>query len=117
LQGGAGCGLVVFTTRQGEEDIYRALRAGAYGDLFKNTALKERIECILAVVQSNRWIPSALAAQLGRRVADRGLTVREMESYPRRCQRQKQQGDRRRSRRQRSNSQVTRDTRSGKAQS
>ena len=34
---------------------------------------------ILAVVHSNRWIPSALAAQLGRRVADRGLTVREME--------------------------------------
>jgi DNA-binding NarL/FixJ family response regulator len=71
--------LVVFTTCQGEEDIYRALRAGAYGYLFKNTSLNELIECIRAVAQGKRWIPLAVAAQLGKRVADRGLTVRETE--------------------------------------
>jgi two-component system, NarL family, response regulator len=69
--------LVVFTTYQGEEDIYRALRAGAYGYLFKNTSLNELVECILAVAQGNRWIPPAVAARLGKRVADRGLTTRE----------------------------------------
>jgi DNA-binding NarL/FixJ family response regulator len=69
--------LVVFTMCQGEEDIYRALRAGAYGYLFKNTSLNELVECILAVAQGNRWIPPAVAARLGKRVADRGLTTRE----------------------------------------
>jgi two-component system NarL family response regulator len=71
--------LVVFTTYHGEEDIYRALRAGAYGYLLKNTSLSELIDCILAVAQGKRWIPPAVAAQLGKRVADRGLTARETE--------------------------------------
>ena len=56
--------LVVFTTCQGEEDIYRAMKAGAYGYLFKNTSLNELIECIRAVAQGKRWIPPAVAAQL-----------------------------------------------------
>ncbi|WP_254062165.1 response regulator transcription factor [Acidobacterium sp. S8] len=71
--------LIVFTTCQGEEDIYRALKAGAYGYLFKNTSLNELVECIRAVAQGKRWIPPAVAAQLGKRVADRGLTFRETE--------------------------------------
>lgn len=71
--------LVVFTTCQGDEDIYRALKAGVYGYIFKNTALNELVECIRAVAQGRRWIPPAVAAQLGKRVADRGLTVRETE--------------------------------------
>jgi two-component system NarL family response regulator len=69
--------LVVFTACQGEEDIYRALRAGAYGYIFKNTSLDELLECIRAVAHGKRWIPPPVAAQLGKRVADRGLTLRE----------------------------------------
>lgn len=71
--------LVLFTTCQGEEDIYRALRAGAYGYLLKNTPLNELLECIRAVADGKRWIPPAVAARLGKRVADRGLTARETE--------------------------------------
>ncbi len=69
--------LVVFTTCVGEEDIYRALRAGAFGYLLKSTSLPELIECILAVAQGKRWIPPSVAAQLGKRVQNRGLTPRE----------------------------------------
>jgi two-component system NarL family response regulator len=69
--------LVVFTTCVGEEDIYRALRAGAFGYLLKSTSLPELIECILAVAQGKRWIPASVAAQLGKRVQDGGLTPRE----------------------------------------
>ena len=69
--------LVVFTTCVGEEDIYRALRAGAFGYLLKSTSLAELIECILAVAQGKRWIPPSVAAQLGKRVQDRELTPRE----------------------------------------
>lgn len=71
--------LIVFTICQGEEDIYRALRAGAYGYLFKSSSLNELLECIRTVAQGKRWIPPAVAARLGKRVADRGLTVRETE--------------------------------------
>jgi two-component system NarL family response regulator len=70
---------VIFTTCRGEEDIYRALRAGAYGYLFKNTPLNELLECIRAVADGKRWIPPAVASRLGKRVADRGLTARETE--------------------------------------
>jgi two-component system NarL family response regulator len=69
--------LVVFTTCVGQEDIYLALRAGAFGYLLKSTSLPELIECILAVAQGKRWIPPSVAAQLGKRVQDRGLTSRE----------------------------------------
>lgn len=69
--------LVVFTTHVGEEDIYLTLRAGAFGYLLKSTSLAELIECILAVAQGKRWIPPSVAAQLGKRVQNRGLTPRE----------------------------------------
>jgi DNA-binding NarL/FixJ family response regulator len=71
--------LVIFTTCRGEEDIYRALRAGAYGYLFKSTPLNELLECIRAVADGKRWIPTAVASRLGKRIADRGLTARETE--------------------------------------
>jgi DNA-binding NarL/FixJ family response regulator len=69
----------VFTTFLGEEDIYRALRAGAYGYLLKNTSLDELVECILAVAQGERWISSSVGARLVKRVHDRDLTARETE--------------------------------------
>ena len=72
--------LVVFTTCLGEEDIYRAVRAGAFGYLLKDTSLPDLIECILAVAQGKRWIPASVAAQLGKRVQDRELTPREMQA-------------------------------------
>jgi two-component system NarL family response regulator len=45
----------------------------------KNTSLNEIVECIRAVARGERWIPPAVAALLGKRVADRGLTARETE--------------------------------------
>jgi DNA-binding NarL/FixJ family response regulator len=71
--------LVIFTTCQGEEDIYRAMRAGAYGYLPKDTSLAELVECIRAVAEGKRWIPLAVAARLGKRIAAKALTVRELE--------------------------------------
>ncbi len=71
--------LVIFTACEGEEDIYRALRAGAYGYLFKDAPLSELIQCIRAVAEGRRWIPPAVAARLGKRVADKALTAREFE--------------------------------------
>src|ERR1700761_4364835 len=71
--------IVIFTTCQGEEDIYRAMRAGAYGYLPKDAPLSELVECIRSVAEGSRWVPPAVAARLGKRVADRALTARELE--------------------------------------
>jgi DNA-binding NarL/FixJ family response regulator len=71
--------LVIFTTCQGEEDIYRAMRAGAYGYLPKDASLAELVECIRAVAEGKRWIPLAVAARLGKRIAAKALTFRELE--------------------------------------
>jgi two-component system NarL family response regulator len=71
--------LVIFTTCKGEEDIYRAVKAGAFGYLLKDSPLPEVVECIRAVARGTRWIPPGVAAMLGKRVADRALTARELE--------------------------------------
>jgi len=71
--------VVIFTTCKGEEDIYRAVKAGAFGYVLKDTPLNEVVECIRAVARGTRWIPPGVAAMLGKRVADRALTARELE--------------------------------------
>jgi len=74
-----GARLVIVTTYEDEEDIYRALRAGAQGYILKNLAVSELIECIRAVAEGGTWIPPAVGAKLANRIADRELTPREME--------------------------------------
>ena len=71
--------LVIFTSCKGEEDIYQSVKAGAFGYLPKETPLSEVVECIRAVARGTRWIPPGVAAMLGKRVADRALTARELE--------------------------------------
>ncbi len=71
--------LIILTTYLGREDIYRALRAGALGYLFKDAPAGELVESIRAVSAGRTWIPPAVGAMLATRVTDRELTVREME--------------------------------------
>jgi two-component system NarL family response regulator len=74
-----GARLVVVTTYQSEEDIYRALRAGAQGYVLKDAPVEDLVECIHAVGNGKTWIPPAVGAKLAMRVTDRHLTPREME--------------------------------------
>jgi len=71
--------LIVVTIYQSEEDIYRALRAGAQGILLKDAPAEEIVECIHAVAQGKTWIPPEVGAKLAKRVTVRELTLREME--------------------------------------
>ena len=71
--------LVILTTYEGEEDIYRALRAGAKGYVLKDVPVEELMECLRAVAEGRTWIPPKVAAQLAKRVASRDLTPRELE--------------------------------------
>jgi two-component system NarL family response regulator len=72
-----GARLVVLTSYQTEEDIYRALRAGAQGYLFKCCTKVELLECIRAVRCGRSWIPPDVGAKLAKRVVAPDLTRRE----------------------------------------
>jgi two-component system NarL family response regulator len=72
-------GLIILTTYQGQEDIYRALRAGALGYLLKDAPAEELVESIRAVSAGRTWIPPAVGAMLAKRVTNRELTAREKE--------------------------------------
>jgi two-component system NarL family response regulator len=72
-----GARLVVLTSYQTEEDIYRALRVGAQGYLFKCCTKVELLECIRAVRCGRSWIPPDVGAKLAKRVVAPDLTRRE----------------------------------------
>jgi two-component system NarL family response regulator len=71
--------VVIVTLLESEEDIYRALRAGALGYVLKAATADQLICCIDAVAGGCTWIPPEVGAKLARRVTDQSLTVREMD--------------------------------------
>lgn len=71
--------LVMFTASRSTEDVYRAVRAGARGYVFKDAPAEELTQSICAVSAGQQWIPSAVGAQLARRIVERELTARERE--------------------------------------
>jgi len=71
--------LVVLTTFDADEDIYRALRAGAKGYLLKDASLEEMLECIRTVHEGKSCLPSKVAAKLASRMSASDLSKREME--------------------------------------
>ncbi|SEG37090.1 two component transcriptional regulator, LuxR family [Bryocella elongata] len=70
---------LVLTTFDGDEDIYRALQAGARGYMLKGMPPEELIAAIRAVHAGRRHIPQAVAEKLAQRVGDQQLTTREHE--------------------------------------
>jgi len=71
--------VVVLTSFEKEEDIYRAIRAGAHGYLLKDTAEAEMIAAIFAVGAGKRYIPRHIAARLADRMMRSDLTARELQ--------------------------------------
>ena len=69
--------VAIITSYQSEEDIYRALRAGAQGYILKDAEPGELAQCIRAVACGRTWIPAQVGAKLAKRVADQELTPRE----------------------------------------
>ena len=71
--------VVVLTTYDGDEDIYRALQAGARAYLLKDTPRADLLDAIRAVHQGQTRIPPEVAAKLAERVAGQELTARELD--------------------------------------
>jgi two-component system NarL family response regulator len=70
---------IVLTTFDGDEDIYRALRAGAQAYLLKGTPREELLEAIRAVHAGQKRIPPEVASKLAERLTHPDLTERELE--------------------------------------
>jgi two-component system NarL family response regulator len=71
--------IVVLTTYDGDEDIYRAIKAGAKAYLLKDTARDGLVDCIRRVHAGETYLPPPLAAKLAERVSGAALSQREME--------------------------------------
>ena len=68
---------IVLTTFDGDEDIYRALQAGARAYLLKGMPLDELLATIRAVHAGRLHLPAAVAEKLAQRVSGQDLTARE----------------------------------------
>ncbi len=70
---------IVLTTFDGDEDIYRAMQAGARAYLLKGMEMEELVEAIRAVDAGRGRIPSVIAEKLAQRVGTEELSSREVE--------------------------------------
>jgi DNA-binding NarL/FixJ family response regulator len=77
--GSPGARIIVLTTFDGDEDIYRALQAGAKGYLLKGMDLAELTEAIRTVHAGRTRIPPRVAEKLAERMSGASLTARELE--------------------------------------
>jgi two-component system NarL family response regulator len=71
--------VIVLTSFEKDEDIYRAVQAGAQGYLLKDTSQREMVDAIASVHSGKRYIPRHIAARLADRMMRSNLTGRETE--------------------------------------
>jgi DNA-binding NarL/FixJ family response regulator len=75
----AGARIIVLTTYDGDEDIYRSVQAGAQGYLLKDMFFEELENAIRKVHGGARLIPGSVAERLAARMSSSELTSRELE--------------------------------------
>ncbi|XGV96601.1 MAG: response regulator [Leptolyngbya sp. BL-A-14] len=71
--------IMVLTTFDGDEDIYRGLRAGAKGYLLKDAEPDELLNAIRTINRGQKHIPPAVGAKLAERMTNPDLSDRELE--------------------------------------
>jgi len=70
--------LLVLSSFDGDEDIYRALKAGARGYLLKDSTREEHLAAVRSVAAGQRRIPGPVAERLAQRIEGSELTGREL---------------------------------------
>lgn len=71
--------VIIFSMYDGQDDIYRSLKAGAATYLLKTAGRDELIETIRAVHAGECQLPSSIAARLAERMKRPDLTTRELD--------------------------------------
>lgn len=75
----ANARIIVLTTYDGDEDIYRGLKAGAMGYLLKDAEPDELLAAIRMVNAGKKYIPASVGAKLAERIGILQLSGRELE--------------------------------------
>ena len=75
----ASAKIVILTTYDGDNDIYRAIKAGAKGYLLKDARREELVDCIRKVNNGETCVPQALLQKLATGISSEPLTDREHE--------------------------------------
>jgi two-component system, NarL family, response regulator len=71
--------IIVLTTFDSDEDIYRGLQAGAKGYLLKDAGAEELLAAIRAVAGGQKYLAPAVGAKLAERMSSPELSDRELE--------------------------------------
>lgn len=71
--------ILMLSTHSGEEEVFRALQAGARGYILKSAMREELLGAIREVFEGRRYIDPAVAPLLAARMQHRSLTGRELE--------------------------------------
>lgn len=71
--------VLMFTTFDGDEDVYRAMQAGALGYLLKSAPREELLRAIRTIAGGERFLPPELSLRLAHRVSAPDLSEREIE--------------------------------------
>jgi two-component system NarL family response regulator len=73
----SGARILLFTTYDGDEDIYRAMHAGARGYILKDAGQEDLFKAIRAIHAGQRYLSPPVGAKLAESQVSRGLTDRE----------------------------------------
>jgi two-component system NarL family response regulator len=71
--------IIVLTTYDTDNEIYRAIKAGARGYVLKDARREELLDCIRNVSQGETCIPPSLVEKLAAGMSSEALTGRELE--------------------------------------
>jgi DNA-binding NarL/FixJ family response regulator len=71
--------IIVLTTFDGDEDIYRGIRAGAKSYLLKDVRREDLFQCIREVHAGKIFLQASIAAKLAERLPTEELSPREFE--------------------------------------
>jgi len=71
--------VVVLSTYEGDDDIYRALQAGAASYLLKDTLAEDLVRVIREIFAGGRPLPPPVAQRLADRMLQPELTARELD--------------------------------------
>jgi two-component system, NarL family, response regulator len=71
--------IMVLTTYDGDEDIYRGLQAGAQGYLLKDAKPNELLNAIRTIHSGQKYVPPEVGAKLVQRMSNPVLSERELD--------------------------------------
>jgi DNA-binding NarL/FixJ family response regulator len=71
--------IIILTSFDGEEDIFRGMAAGARAYLLKDAPVQSIVDCIKIVAEGGKFLPQTVAAKLAERFDSDQLSGRELE--------------------------------------